>query len=154
MRHQIVVGLGLTRCRSVPALLRCSLGQPTGPCAGCGGLSSRLLTYLLTEWARDTKSVVAPEVTQAANDKKQLAPMIGKLEALPKQLGRTRRILVDSGYASERNVGGCAAAGIEPLIALKRERHHKTWRQRFAAAPTPPPQSATAMEKMRYCRSR
>lgn len=94
--------------------------------------------------------VVAPEVTQAANDKEQLAPMIQKLKALPKELGRTRRILADSGYASEQNVEGCAAAGIEPLIALKRERHHKTWRQRFAAAPTPPPQSATAMEKMRY----
>lgn len=94
--------------------------------------------------------VVAPEVTQAANDKEQLAPMVQKLKALPKELGRTRRILADSGYASEKNVEGCAAAGIEPLIALKRERHHKTWRQRFAAAPEPPPESATAMEKMRY----
>ena len=79
--------------------------------------------------------VVALEVTQAANDKEQLAPMIQKLKALPKELGRTRRILADSGYASEKNVEGCATAGIEPLIALKRERHHKTWRQRFAAAP-------------------
>ena len=94
--------------------------------------------------------VVAHEVTQAANDKEQLAPMIEKLKALPKDLGRTRRILADSGYASEKNVEGCAAAGIEPLIALKRERHHQTWRQRFAPAPKPPPDSATAMEKMRY----
>ena len=70
--------------------------------------------------------VVAPEVTQAANDKEQLVPMLEKLKALPKELGRTRRILADSGYASEKNVEGCAAAGIEPLIALKRERHHKT----------------------------
>ena len=95
--------------------------------------------------------VVAPEVTQAANDKEQLAPMIQKLKALPKELGRTRRILADSGYASEKNIEGCAQAGIEPLIALKRERHHQTWRQRFAAAPEPPPESATAMQKMR-CR--
>lgn len=94
--------------------------------------------------------VVAPAVTQAANDKEQLAPMIQKLKALPKELGRARRILADSGYASEKNIEGCAQAGIEPLIALKRERHHQTWRQRFAAAPTPPPDSATAMQKMRY----
>lgn len=94
--------------------------------------------------------VVAPEVTQAANDKEQLAPMVQKLKALPKALGRARRILADSGYASEKNVEGCAAAGIEPLIALKRQRHHQTWRQRFAAAPQPPLASATAMEKMRY----
>ena len=94
--------------------------------------------------------VVAPEVTQAANDKEQLVPMLKKLKALPKQLGRTRRILADSGYASEKSVEGCAAAGIEPLIALKRQRHHQTWRQRFAAGPKPPPESASAMDKMRY----
>jgi Transposase DDE domain len=99
--------------------------------------------------AADGMLVVAPEVTQATNDKEQLAPMIEKPKALPKELGRTRRILADSGYASEKNVEGCAA-GIEPLIALKRERHHQTWRQRFAAAPMPPPDSATAMQNMRY----
>ncbi len=93
--------------------------------------------------------VVAPEVTQAANDKERLAPMVEKLKALPQELGRARRILADSGYASEKNIEGCAQAGIEPLIALKRERHHQTWRQRFAAAPTPPPDSATALQKMR-----
>ena len=93
--------------------------------------------------------VVAPELTQAANDKEQLAPMVEKLKALPQELGRARRILADSGYASEKNIEGCAQAGIEPLIALKRERHHQTWRQRFAAAPTPPPDSATALQKMR-----
>ena len=94
--------------------------------------------------------VVAPEVTQAANDKEQLVPMLKKLKALPKELGRTRRILADSGYASEKSVESCAAAGIEPLIALKRQRHHQTWRQRFAAGPKPPPESASAMDKMRY----
>ena len=94
--------------------------------------------------------VVAPEVTQAVNDKEQLVPMLKKLKALPKELGRTRRILADSGYASEKSVEGCAAAGIEPLIALKRQRHHQTWRQRFAAGPKPPPESASAMDKMRY----
>ena len=94
--------------------------------------------------------VVAAEVTQAANDKEQLAPMIEKLKALPKELGRTRRILADSGYATQKSVEGCAAAGIEPLIALKRQRHHQTWRQRFAAGPKPPPESASAIDKMRY----
>jgi hypothetical protein len=94
--------------------------------------------------------VVAPEVTQATNDKEQLAPMIGKLQELRKPLGRTKRMLADSGYLSEKNVQCCAAAGIEPLIAIKRQRHHQSWRQRFAAAPKRPPDSATAMEKMRH----
>lgn len=92
--------------------------------------------------------VVAPAVTQATNDKEQLAPMIGKLTGLPKELGRPKRLLADSGYLSEANVERCAAAGIEPLIALKRERHHRTWRERFAPAPQPPPDSATPMQKM------
>lgn len=61
--------------------------------------------------------IVAAAVTQAANDREQLMPMIGKLQALPKEFGRTRRILADSGYLSQSNVEQCAAAGIEPLIA-------------------------------------
>jgi hypothetical protein len=45
--------------------------------------------------------IVATEVTQAANDKEQLMPMIEKLQALPKELGRAKRILADSGYLSQ-----------------------------------------------------
>lgn len=94
--------------------------------------------------------VVAPAVSQAATDKEQLAPMIGKLKGLPKELGRPKRLLADSDYLSQKNVEGCAAAGIEPLIALKPERHHPSWRERFAAGPKPPPPSATAMQRMRH----
>jgi len=94
--------------------------------------------------------IVASEVTQAANDKEQLAPMIEKLKALPKELGRAKRILADSGYLSEANVEHCARAKIEPLIAMGRSRHHLTWKQRFAAAPKSPPDSATSMQKMAH----
>jgi hypothetical protein len=34
--------------------------------------------------------ILATEVTQAANDKEQLVPMIEKIQALPKELGRVR----------------------------------------------------------------
>jgi transposase len=94
--------------------------------------------------------IVATEVTQAANDKEQLKPMIEKLKALPKELGRTKRILADSGYLSEANVAHCTTAKIEPLIAMGRCRHHLTWKQRFAAAPKSPPDSATPMQKMAH----
>src|ERR1039458_7680445 len=87
---------------------------------------------------------------QAANDKEQLLPMIEKIKALPKELGRTKRILADSGYLSQANVEHCEAAKIEPLIALGRSRHHVSWRQRFAAAPKSPPESATPMQKMAH----
>jgi transposase len=94
--------------------------------------------------------IVATEVTQAANDKGQLLPMIEKLQGLPKELGRAKRILADSGYLSQSNVEGCAAAKIEPLIAMGRTRHHVSWKQRFAAAPKSPPDSATPLQKMAH----
>jgi Transposase DDE domain len=98
--------------------------------------------------AAESLLVVASAVTQATNDKEQLAPMLEKLQELPEELGRAEQLLADSGYLSEKNVESCAAAGVEPLIAFKRERHHRSWRQRFAAAPKPPPASATSMQKM------
>jgi hypothetical protein len=94
--------------------------------------------------------IVAADVTQAANDKGQLLPMVEKLQALPEELGRAKRILADSGYLSERNVEQCVAAKIEPLIATGRTPHHASWKQRFAAAPQTPPESATALQKMVY----
>jgi len=100
--------------------------------------------------ATDSLLIVANEVTQAANDKQQLVPMIGKIKALPKELGRTKRILADNGYLSQANVEQCAAAKIEPLISMGRESHHLSWRERFAAAPKSAPASATPMQKMAH----
>jgi transposase len=94
--------------------------------------------------------VVATEVTQASNDKEQLMPMVKKVQALPKELGKVKRALADSGYLSEANVENCEAAKIEPLIALGGQRHHVSWRDRFAAPAKAPPESATAMEKMAH----
>jgi hypothetical protein len=94
--------------------------------------------------------IVAADVTQAANDKEQLLPMMEKLQELPEELGRAKRILADSGYLSQSNVEQCAAAKIEPLIAMGRTRHHVSWKQRFAAAPKSPPDSATPMQKMAH----
>jgi len=101
--------------------------------------------------AAESLLVLSTEVTQAANDKEQVAPMLEKLQELPAELGEVERLLTDSGYLSEKNVEACAAVGIEPLMALGRERHHASWRERFGAAPRRPPrESATALEKMRY----
>ena len=51
---------------------------------------------------------------------------------------------------SEANVQHCAAAKIEPLIAMKRERHNARWKERFAADPKAPPASASEREKMAH----
>jgi transposase len=94
--------------------------------------------------------IVANDLTQAANDKRQLAPMVDQLKSLPKELGRVRRVLADSGYLSEANVEHCAQARIEPLIAIKRERHNASWKDRFAEDPNAPPESASPMRKMAH----
>ena len=51
----------------------------------------------------------------------KLEPMLGKIGALPADLGGPQTMLADNGYFSAANVAACAAAGIEPLIALGRQ---------------------------------
>ena len=63
--------------------------------------------------------------------------------------GGIRTLLADSGYFSEANVEACAGAGVAPLIAHRRERHHLSWQDRFAQAP-PAPENATPLEAMRH----
>jgi hypothetical protein len=91
--------------------------------------------------------VIAADVTQAPNDKQQLEPMLDKIADLPDTLGKVGELLADNGYFSEGNASACAAAGINPVIAMGREAHHPTLDERFAAAP-PPPQSPTPLEAM------
>ena len=93
--------------------------------------------------------VVAIDVVQAPNDKQQLEPMLDKIGALPEELGEVETLLADNGYFSEANVTACEAANIEPLIALGRQPHHQSWRERFAAAP-PAPENPTPVEAMAY----
>ena len=59
-----------------------------------------------------------------AGDEQQLEPMLGKLAALSADLGTPQTVLGDNGYFSAANVTACAAAGIEPLLALDRTSHH------------------------------
>ena len=82
--------------------------------------------------------VVTNDVVQAANDKQQIAPALEGLAQLPDELGKAGTLLADSGYFSEANVEACAGAGVAPLIAHRRERHHLSWQDRFAQAPPAP----------------
>jgi hypothetical protein len=99
--------------------------------------------------AAESLLVIAPEVVQAPNDKQQIAPMLEKIDALPEALGGVDTLLADSGYFSEANVAQCAAAEVEPLIALGRAPHHPSLRERFAAPP-PEPENPTAVERMAW----
>ncbi len=93
--------------------------------------------------------VVAVDVVQAPNDKQQLEPMLGRIGALPEELGEPETLLADTSYFSAANVETCAAAGVEPLIAMGRQPHHPPLAERFEDAP-PAPENPTAVEAMAH----
>ena len=93
--------------------------------------------------------VVAVDVVQAPNDKQQLEPMLGKIEALPEELGACETLLADTGYFSAGNVEACEKAGVAPLIAMGRQPHHLPLQQRFETAPAAP-ENPTPAEAMAY----
>jgi transposase len=90
-----------------------------------------------------TQLIVGQAVTQDANDKRQLTPMI---ETVAAQSGEMpHEILADSGYCSDANLAYTAAHGIEAYIATDRLKHD---------APGPPcrgplPKDATLTDRMR-----
>jgi transposase len=92
-------------------------------------------------------SLLAANVVQAPNDKQQLEAMLGRIDALPEDLGKPETLLADTGYFSAANVTACAAAGIAPLIAPGRQSHHPSLSERFAEAP-PAPDNPTPVEAM------
>jgi transposase len=99
--------------------------------------------------AADSLLVVATDVVQAPNDKQQLEPILDKIAELPDEIGKVDELLADNGYFSEGNVNACAAAGIEPVIAMGREAHHPSLAERFAEDPAAP-KDPTPVEAMRY----
>jgi transposase len=97
----------------------------------------------------DTMLVVATGLTQAANDKQQLEPMLEVLGELPEDLGSVTQMLADAGYFSEANVTACLEATIEPLLAAGRESHHVSWQERFGE-PAPLTESPDAVAQMKH----
>jgi Transposase domain (DUF772)/Transposase DDE domain len=65
--------------------------------------------------------VVGQTVTQAANDKQQMVPLI---EAIQEQSGqRPEEVLTDSGYCSEENLKYLAKRRIEGFVATEKQKH-------------------------------
>src|SRR6516225_2145422 len=99
--------------------------------------------------------IVSAEVTNAANDKQQAVPMArAALENLsaagierPKGVDGTPTPIpntADSGYFSERAVGELEALGMDPHVAIDRQKHHE---EVAAETPAPAP-AASAKDKM------
>lgn len=92
--------------------------------------------------------VVTTDVTQSPVDVGQLAPALQQLQELEPLLERPGELLADAGYFSARNVETIEAAGITPLIAVGRQKHHEHWRERFTEPEGPP--EDTPLGRMRH----
>jgi transposase len=97
----------------------------------------------------DWQLIVGQTVTQAANDKEQLLPMV---ETIREQSGqRPEEILADSGYCSEKNLEGLESANqpeqkINGYIATERQKHDE-YKEPCRRGPLP--QDATRVDRMR-----
>jgi transposase len=92
--------------------------------------------------------IVGQLVTQAANDKEQLKPMVEAIEAQSGQ--RPEAILADSGYSSEENLRYLESADrsekkIEGYIATGKQKHGE-YRQPCKRGPLP--KGATRVDRM------
>jgi hypothetical protein len=86
-------------------------------------------------------------VSNHPNDKEEAIPTI---ESIPDALGKPAAAALDNGYFSERNIEAMQERGIDPYIATGRDSHNKSWKERFASQPDPPPQDASPLVKMAY----
>src|SRR5712672_1424812 len=93
--------------------------------------------------------IVGQTVTEAANDKKQLKPMVELIEQQSGQ--RPEAILADNGYCSEENLDYLESAGqperkVEGFIATGKQKHGE---HRVPAKPGPLPKNATRVDRMK-----
>lgn len=105
--------------------------------AAGGGFEQAYNAQALTDV--ETKLIVGAFVTQHPIDVKQIEPALAGLQRLPDELGRAEHLLADTGYCSQDNVRRCEAAGLTPLIAMKRDAHHPSILERFVPGPKEPP---------------
>lgn len=82
--------------------------------------------------------IVAGHVTDACNDKQQVAPALERLAAVEAVIGKPEGLLADSGYFSADNVARCEMAEVTPYIASGRDKHNPPLANRQAPVPELP----------------
>ena len=75
---------------------------------------------------------------------------IPTVDAIPPEIGKPQAAALDKIYFAPQNIQDFEAREIEPFIATGREPHHKSWQERFAQTPEPPPDEASPIVKMAY----
>ena len=88
--------------------------------------------------------IVAAEITQETNDKKQLIPMIAQMVANLEQ--KPEKVSADTGYFSEANVTDESVKDVDLYVATGRDKHSGVV-ETFC---DPPPPDASPKEGMRH----
>jgi len=79
--------------------------------------------------ANEQQIIVAADVTNQANDMRQVAPMLEQTQENLDAAGveeKPKEFLADAGYFSEENVKTVEASGMNPFIATQRLKHNET----------------------------
>jgi len=79
--------------------------------------------------ANEQQIIVAADVTNQANDMRQVTPMLEQTQKNLQSAGveeQPKEFLADAGYFSEENVKTVESAGMNPFIATQRLKHHET----------------------------
>ncbi len=88
--------------------------------------------------------IVAAEVTQETNDKKQLLPMMALIAANLKR--KPEKVSADTGYFSEANVTDESVKDVDLYVATGRDKHGDV----VETISDPPPPEASPQEAMRH----
>jgi len=92
----------------------------------------------------EAQVIVAAEVTQEGNDKKQLVPMLEQVIALME--GKPQRAMADAGYFREASVTDGRLEGIDLFVAPDKQKHSD---EVVVATGPPPLESSSVAERMR-----
>jgi hypothetical protein len=96
---------------------------------------------------QDSLFVVSNTLSNHPVDTYEAIPTV---DAIPPEIGRPKAAALDKIYFAPKNIQEFETRAIDPFIATGREPHHKTWQERFAEAPEPPPDDTSPMAKMAY----
>jgi transposase len=88
--------------------------------------------------------IVAAEVTQETNDKKQLIPMLAQIATNLEQ--KPEKVSADTGYFSEANVTHESVEDVDLYVATGRDKHSGV----VETIGDPPPPGASPQEAMRH----
>lgn len=96
---------------------------------------------------QDNLFIVGNTLSNHPVDTYQAIPTI---DAIPPEVGQPEAVALDKSYFAPKNIQAFEAREIDPFIATGREPHHKSWQERFAETPEPPPDDANPIVKMAY----